>query len=128
MRVGREVVVFAMFEDEDAIGLQQSAIYHQVGHGRQFWQRIGWIGKDQVKRLVTRLDKAEHIATDEDMVLGAYLLDTLLDEACMIAIFLHTHNPLATTRKQFERDASRAREKVECCRFVKIEIATDDIE
>lgn len=71
MRVGREVVVFAMLEDKDAIGLQQSAIYHQVGHGRQFWQRIGWIGKDQVKRLVTRLDKAEHIATDEDMVLGA---------------------------------------------------------
>ena len=86
MRVEREVVVFAMLEDEDAIGLQQSAIYHQVGHGRQFWQRIGWIGKDQVKRLVTRLDKAEHIATDEDMVLGAYLLDTLLDEACMIAM------------------------------------------
>lgn len=128
MRVGREVVVFAMLEDEDAIGLQQSTIYHQVGHGRQFWQRIGWIGKDQVKRLVTRLDKAEHIATDEDMVLSAYLLDTLLDEACMIAIFLNTHNPLATTRKQFKRDASRAREKVEGCRFVKIEIATDDIE
>ncbi len=62
--------------------------------------------RPKVKRLVTRLDKAEHIATDEDMVLGAYLLDTLLDEACMIAIFLHTHDPLATTRKQFERDAS----------------------
>lgn len=99
MRVGREVVVLAMLEDEDALWLQQSTIYHQVGHGGQFWQRIGWIGKNQVKRLVTRLDKAEHIATDEDMVLGAYLFDTLLDEACMISVFLHTHDPLATTRK-----------------------------
>lgn len=31
MRVGREVVVFAMLEDEDAIGLQQSTIITKSG-------------------------------------------------------------------------------------------------
>ena len=43
-----EVVVFAVFKDEDAVGLQQLLFEDEVGNLGQLLQRVGWVGKDKV--------------------------------------------------------------------------------
>ena len=58
-----EVVVLAMFEDEDTTLLQQSFLEDEAGDGRQFLQGIGRIGKDKVKLLLATFDEAKHIAS-----------------------------------------------------------------
>ena len=49
--MGGEVVVLAMFEDEDAFGSEDVLLEYEVGYLWQFLQRIGRIGEDEVKLL-----------------------------------------------------------------------------
>ena len=51
MWVGGEVVVLAMFEDEDAFGSEDVLLEYEVGYLWQFLQRVGRVGKDKVKLL-----------------------------------------------------------------------------
>ena len=89
-----EVVVLAVFQTEDAIGQQQLVLEDEVGQGGDLLQRIGWVGKDEVELLVARLEKAEHVATDAKgigiFLLAFELVQTLLNEAVVVAIELHT--------------------------------------
>ena len=48
-----EIVVLAVFEDEDAVGFEQSALDNEIGKGRNFLQGVWWIGKDEVELLFT---------------------------------------------------------------------------
>ena len=49
--MGGEVVVLAMFEDEDAFGSKDVLLEYEVGNLGQFLQRVGRVGKDKVKLL-----------------------------------------------------------------------------
>ena len=62
--VAGEVVVFAMFEDEDTLGLEQAFLEDETWNLGQLFQGIGRIGKDEIELLFARLDEAEDIASD----------------------------------------------------------------
>ena len=47
--MGREVVVLAMLEDEEAVGGKDVFLENEVGNLRQLRQGVGRIGKDEVK-------------------------------------------------------------------------------
>ena len=49
--MGGEVVVLAMFEDEDAFGSEDVLLEYEVGYLWQFLQRIGRVGEDEVELL-----------------------------------------------------------------------------
>ena len=55
-------MVFAVLKDEDAVVLQQLTFEDKVGEGRQFFQCVRRVCKDEVELLLARLDKAEHVA------------------------------------------------------------------
>ena len=48
----REIMVFAVLEDEDAIFLQQPASENEVRDSVQFLQGVGRISEDEVKLLL----------------------------------------------------------------------------
>ena len=147
-------MVFAVFEDKDAIRLQQVFLEDERRDGRQFLQCIGRVGKDKVELLFTALDKLKRIAPDRHHLfkhLGTVLfcltrlrgvavkqrrtvpgclkfLQTLLDEAVMVAVGLDADYTAAAPREQFERDAARTREEIQCRRILEVEIAREHVE
>ena len=128
VRVAGEVVVLAMFEHEDTIGLQQSLLKDKTGNLGEFFQGIGRIGKDKVKLLLARLNETEHVATKWNAGLGIELLQTVGDETVMVAIHLYADDMGAATRYQFEGDAARTREEVEGCGILKVQITRQYVE
>lgn len=123
-----KAVVLAVFEYEDAVGLQQSALKYQLGQGGQFGQGVGRIGKDEVELLMAALYEAEHIASQGDASVGAELLQALLYEGMMVAVGLHAYHALASSRHQFERYAARTREEVERYGVFKVDVSVKHIE
>ena len=87
-----ERMVFAMFKDEDAFGLQQLPIEDEVGQRREFLQRIGRVGKDDVKLLFTLLDIAKDVGKERVCGLGIELLKTFFDESEMAAVVFHAYH------------------------------------
>ena len=57
-------MVFAMFEDEDTLGLEQAFLEDETRNLGQLFQGIGRIGKDEVELLFARLDEAKGIASE----------------------------------------------------------------
>ena len=72
-----KIIVFAMLEDEYAIGCQYVLSENHVGNLGQFLQRVGRVGKDEIKLLSARLDESEYIATDRGAYIGAQFLKAL---------------------------------------------------
>lgn len=127
-----EIVVLAVFEDEEAVRLEQAAIDDEVGQCGELLQGIRRVGKDEVELLVAGLDEAEDVAADgyhlgdsppvirfathrgDSPLCGrggrpsAEFLQAVLDEAVVVTVELNTDNAGTTTREQFERDAARA--------------------
>ena len=66
-----------MFEDEDAFGSEDVLLEYEVGYLWQFLQRVGRVGKDEIKLLAARLDESEYIATDRGAYIGAQFLKAL---------------------------------------------------
>ena len=64
----REVMVLAVFEDQDAVGLQQLTFKDEVGNLGKLLQRIRRVGKDEVILLAAGLDEAEDICTQRKTV------------------------------------------------------------
>ena len=89
MRMRLESVVLAMLQNKDAVGSQQLMLEDEVGQGRELFKRIGRIGKDKGKLLVARLEKAEGITTDEQVVVSTDLFHALGNEAGMVAVSFH---------------------------------------
>lgn len=102
MRMGGEVVILAMLEDEDAIRGEDALVEDKVGDLRQLLESIGRIGKDEVKLLSARLDEAEDIAADGSAHICAEFLQTLGYEGMVVAVGLNTHHTGTTSRHEFE--------------------------
>ena len=66
-----------MFEHENAFGSKDVLLEYEVGYLWQFLQRIGRVGKDEVKLLSARFDESEYIATDRGAYIGAQFLKAL---------------------------------------------------
>ncbi len=88
-----EVVVLAMFEDEDASLVEQVAFEDEPGYLGQFLESIRRVGKDEVELLMTALQEAEHVATDEQVALIAQLLEALAYEVGMVSVGLDAYHP-----------------------------------
>ena len=75
-----------MLENEDSTFVQQVAIQYKVWNLREFLQGVRWVGKDEIKLLLAGLQKAEHIATNQKILVFAQLLETLADEVGVVAV------------------------------------------
>ena len=148
MGVQGEIVVLAMFEDKDAVGLEQFALNDEVGQGLNFLQGVGRIGKDEVELLMAGLDEAEHIAADcyhirdSPPVIrsgrtaalsggggpSAELFQAVLNEAVVVAVELDADDATTATREQFEGDATRAGEEVEGLGTVEVDVLNEHVE
>ena len=117
-----------MFEHENAFRSKDVLLEYEVGYLGQFLQRIGRVGKDEVKLLAARLDESEYIATDRGAYIGAELLKALGNEGMVVAVGLNTHYACTTSRHEFEGYAACAREEVEGVDTVKVDIAIEHIE
>lgn len=115
MRIVGEVVVSAVFEDEQSAILQQMHFGHEyeVWNVRKVFERVRRIGKDDVIRTCSALYELEHIGMQRLPVLVAQALVYFPYEPVMVVIFLHRHYLATTTRQQFERYAACPREQVE---------------
>ena len=91
-----EVVVLAMFEDEDASIVEQVAFEDELGYLGQLFECIGWVGKDEVELLMAALQKSEYIATNQNVALFVQLLEALVDEVGMISVCFDTDDSAAT--------------------------------
>ena len=91
-----EIVVFAVFKDEDAAVFQQLPADDEVGNLGQFLQCVWRVGKDEVILLPTAFQESEHIAADGDARLGIELLQTVLYEAVVVTVHLDAHHLLAS--------------------------------
>ena len=128
MWMGWEVVVLAMFEDEDAFGSKDVLLEYEVGYLGQFLEGVGGIGKDEIKLLSARLDEAEYITTDRGAYIGAEFLKALWDKGMVVAVGLNTYYTGTTSRDEFEGDAACSWEEVEGIDTVKVDIAIEHIE
>ena len=61
--ISREVIVFAVLKNEDAVVFQKSSLKDEAGDRRQFLQGVWRICEDKVKLLFARFDIPEHIAS-----------------------------------------------------------------
>jgi len=63
VRIIGEIVVLAMFEDEDAIILQKSFLEDEVGDFGEFFQGVRRVSEDEVKLLLAGFDISENVST-----------------------------------------------------------------
>ena len=108
-----KIIILAMLENEDSIFVQQVAIQYEVWNLRKFLQRVWWVGKDEIKLLLAGLQEAEHIATNQKILVFAQLLETLADEVGVVAVCFYADDALATSGNEFQRDAARTGKEVE---------------
>ena len=102
-----EIIILAMFENEDAALVQKVTIQNEVWNLWEFLQSVRWIGKDEIKLLLAGSQEAEHIATNQKILVFAQLLETLADEVGVVAVCLYADDALATSGNEFQRDAAR---------------------
>lgn len=124
----RKIVLFPMFKNKDAVLVQQLVLKDNVGDGGKFGKRVRRICENKVELLATTLEKPEHISTDKNVVPCVNLSHTFRYEACVVAIFLHAYHLSASPREQFEGDAARTREQIECRGVFPAYVLVQDVE
>ena len=92
-----KIIILAMLENEDSIFVQQVAIQYEVWDLREFFQGVRWVGKDEIKLLLAGSQKAEHIATNQKILVFAQFLEALSDEVGMVAVCLYADYPAAAS-------------------------------
>ena len=97
-----EIIILAMFENEDAALVQKVTIQNEVWNLWEFLQSVRWIGKDEIKLLLAGSQEAEHIATNQKILVFAQFLEALSDEVGMVAVSFYTDDTLAATGNQFQ--------------------------
>ena len=117
-----EIIILAMFENEDAALVQKVTIQYEIWNLREFFQSVRWIGKDEIKFLLAGSQEAEYIAANQKIPVFAQFLETLADEVGMVAIGLYADHSAASTGYQFQRDAACAGKEVEGCGILEIDV------
>ena len=115
-----EIIILAMFENEDAIFVQEVTIQYEIWNLREFFQSVRWIGKDEIKFLFAGSQEAEHIATNQKILVFAQFLESLSDKVGMVAVSFYTDDTLAATGNQFQRNAACAGKEVEGCDILEV--------
>lgn len=149
-----EVVLLAVFEDEDTVRRKQSRLQDKLRDVGEVRQGVGGVGEDEVEsplvpvglfkcgraafkvRLLLRsvqvlsgfLQVAEHVAADELVVGDAEFAHAFADEAGVVAVGLYADHLFAASRQQFERDAACACKEVEGTCAFKVDVCVEDIE
>ena len=122
-----EIVVLAMFENEDAFFVEKIAIEYEVWNLRELLQCVWRIGKDEIELLLAGSQEAEYIAANQKILVFAQLLETLADEVGVVAVCLYADDALATSGNEFQRDAARTGKEVEGGCILKIDVTLQNI-
>ena len=117
-----------MFEDKNAVILQQAIVEDEPWDLWQLLQGVGRIGEYEIVLLFARLHEAEDITAQRQACVSLQLLNTIADKAMMVAVLLDADDPAASTRQQFQRDTARAREEIEGCGSIEIQVARQNVE
>ena len=97
-----EIVVLAMFENEDAFFVEKIAIEYEVWNLGELLQCVWRIGKDEIELLLAGSQEAEYIAANQKILVFAQFLETLADEVGMVAVGLYADHSAASTGYQFQ--------------------------
>ena len=122
-----EIIILAMFENEDAAFVQKVTIQYEVWNLREFFQSVGWVGKDEIELLLAGSQEAEHIATNQKILVFAQFLEALSNKVGMVAVCLYADYTLATAGNQFQRNAACAGKKVEGCSVLEVDVILQNI-
>ncbi len=117
-----EIVVLAMFENEDALFVEKIAIEYEVWNLGELLQCVWRIGKDEIELLLAGSQEAEYIAANQKIPVFAQFLETLADEVGMVAVGLYADYSAASTGYQFQRDAACAGKEVEGSGILEIDV------
>ena len=128
MRIGREVVLFGVFQDECPAGAQQCRGQDQARQLFHFGQSVGRIGKNKVELFPAGSDVFEYIAFDGDNFVCFQFADDFLDESVLDRIVLYRYYFTSSAASQFETDGSCSGEKVERFHPFKVELVGKDVE
>ena len=101
-----EIVVLAMFENEDALFVEKIAIEYEVWNLGELLQCVWRIGKDEIELLLARSQEAEYIAANQKILVFAQFLETFADEVGMVAVGLYADHSAASTGMFFQREFS----------------------
>ena len=130
--MGGKVVILAVLEDEDAVGLEQGLFKDEGGNLGQLFQGVGGIGEDEVEGRVAAFEKTEHVGSHalhvEAVAFALQFLYALLNETVVVAVHLDADHLLAASRQQLKGDAARAREEVEGGGAVEVDVAGEHVE
>lgn len=122
-----EIIILTMFENEDAIFVQKVTIQNEVWNLGEFFQSVGWIGKDEIELLLAGSQETEHIATNQKILVFAQFLEALSDKVGMVAVCLYADDTLATAGNQFQRDAACAGKEIEGCGVLEVDVILQNI-
>ena len=122
-----EIIILAMLENEDAALVQKVTIQNEVWNLGEFFQSVGWIGKDEIELLLAGSQETEHIATNQKILVFAQFLEALSDKVGMVAVCLYADYTLATAGNQFQRDAACAGKEIEGCGVLEVDVILQNI-
>ena len=122
-----EIVVLAMFENEDALFVEKVTIQYEVWNLGELLQCVWRIGKDEIELLFAGSQEAEYIAANQKIPVFAQFLEALSDKVGMVAVSFYTDDTLAATGNQFQRDAACAGKEVEGCGILEIDVILQNI-
>ena len=93
VRMLGEVMVFAMLQHEETLGLQQLSLKDDVGQRWQLLQGVGWVGKDKVELLLTAFQKTKSLSTQRHYGdCFRQFMDTVTDETVVVSVQLYAHH------------------------------------
>ena len=128
MGMRRELVVLAVFQDEETFGLEKIVLKDQVRERGELAEGVRGIGKDEIELVVTALYETEDIGTQGQTSLGVEALQAVGNETMMVAVKFDADDLLTATGEKFERDAARAGEEVERRSTIEIDILDEHVE
>lgn len=130
LRKLREVILLPMLHHQQSFRLKQRQSH--LGYRVYPVHRVWRVSKNKIKLLLAGFHILENITSDESVCLplcgNVQLLHALADEVGMVAVLFYAYHLPATSREQFKRYASCAREEVQRRAVLKVGVALQDIE
>ena len=124
-----ESLFLAMFKHKETIFLQDVFPHDQIWQFAQPRQLIGGICKDNVELFVASLQEAENITPHGNGSKILQLFHKTLNKRIMQRFLLHGHHTPAPPAQEFQGDAPRTSEQVQCRGFLlKVQVPLKHIE